>query len=80
MRKGALLMAIATAKRPSELVALLCDDNHFWWEGENLRFVPSRLVKTDRAGHLAPPLLRQVLEGRFVCLSGGDSKTHFAGA
>jgi hypothetical protein len=33
MRKGAFLMAIATAKRPSELVALFCDDNHFQWEG-----------------------------------------------
>jgi integrase len=55
MRKGAFLMAIATAERPSELVALLCDDNHFWWEGENIRFVPSRLTKTDRPGHLAPP-------------------------
>jgi hypothetical protein len=55
MRKGAFLMAIATTKRPSELVALLCDDNHFRWEGENLRFVPSCFTKTDRPGHLAPP-------------------------
>jgi hypothetical protein len=55
MRKGAFLMAIATAKRPSELVALLCNDNHFRWEGENLCFVLSRLTKTDRPGHLAPP-------------------------
>jgi hypothetical protein len=55
MRKGAFLMAIATAKRPSELVALLCDDNHFRWEGEYIRFVPSCLTKSDRPGHLAPP-------------------------
>jgi hypothetical protein len=47
-------MALTAAKRPSELVALLCDDNHFRWEGENLRFVPLRLTKTDRPGHLAP--------------------------
>jgi hypothetical protein len=78
MRKGAFLIAIATAKRPSELVTLLCDDNHFQWEGENLRFVPSHLTKTDRPGHLAPPLLRQALEGRFACLSVGDRKTHSA--
>jgi hypothetical protein len=39
----------------SELVALLCDDNHFRWEGENIRFVSSRLTKTDCPGHLAPP-------------------------
>jgi hypothetical protein len=48
-------MALTTAKRPSELVALLCDDTHLRWEGENLRFVPSGLTKTDRPGHLAPP-------------------------
>jgi hypothetical protein len=78
IRKGAFLMALTTAKRPSELVALLCDINHFRWEGENLRFVPSRLTKTDRPGHLAP-LLCQALEGGFVCLPGGDHKTHSAG-
>jgi hypothetical protein len=33
----------------------MCDDNHFRWERENLRFVPSRLTKTDRSGHHAPP-------------------------
>jgi hypothetical protein len=54
MRKGAFLMALTTAKRPSELVALLWDDTHFLWEGELLRFVPSQLTKTDRPGHLAP--------------------------
>jgi hypothetical protein len=55
MRKGAFLMALTTAKRASELVALLCDDTHFRWEGEFLRFIPSRLTKTDHPGHLAPP-------------------------
>jgi hypothetical protein len=48
-------MALATAKRASELVALLSDDSHFRWESENIRFVPSRLTKTDRLGHLSPP-------------------------
>jgi hypothetical protein len=33
MRKGAFLMALTTAKRPAELVALLCNDTHFQWEG-----------------------------------------------
>jgi hypothetical protein len=55
MRKGAFLMALATAKRASELVSLLSDANHFRWEGENIRFTPSRLTKTDRLGHLSPP-------------------------
>jgi hypothetical protein len=48
-------MALSSAKRPSKLAALLCDVNHFWWEGVNRRFVPSCLTKTDRPGHLAPP-------------------------
>jgi hypothetical protein len=51
IRKGAFLMALSTAKRPAELVALLCDDNHFRWEGENLRFVPS----LRQTVHLLPP-------------------------
>jgi hypothetical protein len=55
MQKGAFLMALTTAKRAAELVALLCDDTHFRWEGDYLRFVPSRLTKTDRPGHLTPP-------------------------
>jgi hypothetical protein len=55
MRKGAFLLAIATAKRASELVSLLSDANHFRWEGENICFTPSRLTKTDRPGHLSPP-------------------------
>jgi hypothetical protein len=55
MRKGAFLMAIATAKRVSELVSLLSDANHFRWEGENICFTPSRLTKMDRPGYLSPP-------------------------
>jgi hypothetical protein len=55
MHKGAFFLAIVTAKRASELVSLLSDANHFQWEGENIRFTPSRLTKTDRPGHLSPP-------------------------
>jgi hypothetical protein len=55
MRKGAFLMALTTAKTAFELVALLCDNTHFRWEGDLIHFVPSRLSKTDRPGHLAPP-------------------------
>jgi hypothetical protein len=32
-----------------------CVTTPFRREGENLRFVPSRLTKTDRPGHLTPP-------------------------
>jgi hypothetical protein len=55
MRKGSFLMALTTAKRAADLVALLCDNTHFRWEGELIRFVPSRHTKTDRPGHLASP-------------------------
>jgi hypothetical protein len=55
MRKSAFLMALATAKRASALVAVLSDNNHFRWEGENIRFIPSHLTKTDRPGYLSPP-------------------------
>jgi hypothetical protein len=55
IRKGSFLMTLATAKRASELVALLRDDNHFRWKDENIHFIPSCLTKTDRPGHLSPP-------------------------
>jgi hypothetical protein len=55
MRKGAFLMAIAIAKRAHELASLLSDANHFRWEGDAIRFTPTRLTKTDRPGHLCPP-------------------------
>ena len=48
-------MSLATARRASELQALLCVHLHFRQEGENLRFIPSRLTKTDRPGCLTPP-------------------------
>jgi hypothetical protein len=67
IRKGVFLMALITAKRPSELAALMCDDNHFRWEGENLRFVPSRFTKTDRPVHLAPFYVKPWKEDLCVC-------------
>jgi hypothetical protein len=54
MRKGAFLMAIATAKRVHELASLLSDTNHFRWEGDAICFTLTRLTKTDRPGHLCP--------------------------
>jgi hypothetical protein len=64
-------MALATAKRAVELVALLCVDTHFCWEGVNLRFVPSRLTRSDRPGHLTPPFyVRPWKGGLCVCPVG----------
>jgi hypothetical protein len=62
-------MALTTAKRASDLVALLCDDTHFRWVGDLLCFVPSRLTKMDRPGHLAPPFyVKPCKEDLCVCL------------
>jgi hypothetical protein len=78
IRKGVFLMALTTAKRPSELAALMCDDNHFWWEGHILRFVPSRLTKTDHPGHFAPPFYVKPWK-EDLCLSRGDCSSLSAG-
>jgi hypothetical protein len=61
MQKGAFLMALTTTKRAAKLVALLCDDTHFRWEGDNLCFVPLRLTKTVR------PSTSSL--GRTICVS-----------
>jgi hypothetical protein len=60
-------MALATAKRAVELVALLCDDTHFRWEGDYLRFVPSRLTRSDRPGHLTSFYVKPWKDGLCVC-------------
>jgi hypothetical protein len=48
MRKGAFLIAIVTVKKAHELASLLSNANHFRWEGDVIRFTPTRLTKTDR--------------------------------
>ena len=48
-------MALATARRASDLMALLCVDAHIRREDWILRFIPSDLTKTDRPGRLTPP-------------------------
>jgi hypothetical protein len=78
MRKGAFLMAIATAKRAHELASLLSDATHFRWEGDVIRFTPTRFTKTDRPGHLCPPFIRQAMERGFEHLPSGDCETHSA--
>jgi hypothetical protein len=72
-------MALATAKRASDLMALLCVDAHFSWEGKNLCFIPSSISKTDRPGRLTPPFCTS--PGRSVCASAcGERQTHLGGA
>ena len=61
-------MALATAKRASDLMALLCVDAHFSWEGKNLCFIPSSISKTDRPGRLSPPFcVKPWKDGLCVC-------------
>jgi hypothetical protein len=80
MRKGAFLLALTTAKRAAELVALLCDYAHFRWEGENHRFVPSRLTKTDRPGYLTPPFYVKPWKDDLCVRPVETVKTHSEGA
>jgi hypothetical protein len=68
IRKGVVLLSLATAKRASELQALLCDHLHFRMEGVNMRFVPSRLTKTDRPGCMTPPFyVKPWTEDKCLC-------------
>jgi hypothetical protein len=68
MRKGAFLLAIVSAKRAHELVSLCSDANHLQFQGDALRFVPSCLSKTDRAGHLCSPFsIKPWKEDLSVC-------------
>ena len=56
-RKCAFLLALASARRPSELSSLRCDAAFMIINDSHVRFLPSRLSKTDRQRHLGPPIL-----------------------
>ena len=47
---------MATCRRPSELASLKIDASHFSISPSTARFIPSRLSKTDRPGHMGPPI------------------------
>ena len=44
--------SMATCRRPSELASLKVDTTHFSISPSTARFIPSRLSKTDRPGHM----------------------------
>jgi hypothetical protein len=67
IRKGAFLMALTTAKRPSELVALLCNVNHFG--GKVTTFVLSLLVSPRLTVQVILPLPSTSSLGRKICVS-----------
>ena len=56
-RRCAFLLAMATSRRPSELAALRCDAAFMILSADQVRFLPSRLSKTDRQRHLGPPIV-----------------------
>ena len=55
-RKTAFLIAMATARRPSELASLRCSPAFMSRSSAGVRFIPSALSKTDRHSHLGPPI------------------------
>ena len=57
IKKGAFLLMIQSAKRPSEVAHLLSDPSHLQIGVDSLRIIPSKdfLSKTDRHNHSCPP-------------------------
>ena len=55
-RKCAFLLAVASSRRASELSSLRCDAAFMIINGHHVRFLPSRLSKTDRQRHLGHPI------------------------
>ena len=56
-RKLALLLAMASLRRPSELASLRCSPAFMDINAVSVRFLPSCLSKMDRPGHMGPPIL-----------------------
>ena len=56
-RETAFLFAMATSRRPSEIASLKCSPSFMIKTSDHVRFIPSRLSKTDRPSHLGPPIL-----------------------
>ena len=65
-RKLAFLIAMATAKRPSELASLRCSAAFMTASTSSIHFIPSFLSKTDRQTHLGLPIT-------LTWLGGSDS-------
>ena len=57
LRKTAFLLAMASARRPSELASFRISPQFFSANATSARFVPSRLSKTDRPDHMGPAIV-----------------------
>jgi hypothetical protein len=68
VRKCAFILAVTSGRRLSELFALKCDDKHIQIYDDFVQLVPASLSKTDRVGHLGPPIcLRSWREDSSIC-------------
>ena len=56
-RKAAFLLAIASARRPSELSSLRFSESFMIINSDFVRFIPSALSKTDRQTYLGHPIV-----------------------
>ena len=57
LQKTAFLVAMATCRRPSEIASLRVDSYFMTLSTHSARFIPTGLSKTDRPGHMGPPIL-----------------------
>ena len=48
---------MASSRRPSEIASLKCSPQFMIISPDRVRFIPSRLSKTDRQTHLGPPIV-----------------------
>ena len=56
-KRCAFLLAMASSRRPSELASLKCSPEFMIISDDKVRFLPSKLSKTDRQSHLGPPIV-----------------------
>jgi hypothetical protein len=60
VRKCAFTLTITSARRLSKLFSLKCNGQHIQINNDFVQFVPASLSKTDRVGHLGPPIRLKV--------------------
>ena len=56
-RRCAFLLAMASSRRPSEIASLKCSTAFMTISADKVRFIPSRLSKTDRQNYLGPAIV-----------------------
>jgi hypothetical protein len=68
VRKFTFILAITSARRLSKLFSLKCIGQHIQINDDFVQFVLASLSKTDRVGHLGPPIhLRAWKKDASIC-------------